>query len=290
MTTLAPVLDKLIKVPTRQAKEVSNRRLPLSEEDYYRQIKNGLYVTVGGERLAIPSDKLSVPGTFKGIKLWERQGAQTTRRGVRLANRNTQWQGKVFTWANEHIHPQSSYNINKAIHGFDIHYAASADLYANHWHKGWTNPYMPESPAAPIDEENESGWGFLEALGWLSGGVLTTVFISFEVASLTVTPTEYEDFDFHEVGTTSAAQAVGDTALTTPSGIARETGTPTDLDPIYQNVATITADATETWEEHGLFNNVTGATLMDRTLTLGQSVNSSDQVQYTYQLTKNSGG
>ncbi|KKL24278.1 hypothetical protein LCGC14_2416890, partial [marine sediment metagenome] len=49
----------------------------------------------------------------------------------------------------------------------------------------------------------------------------------------------------------------------------------------------ITADATETWEEEGLFNNTAGAALMDRSLTGGQAVNSSDQVEYTYELTKN---
>jgi hypothetical protein len=56
--------------------------------------------------------------------------------------------------------------------------------------------------------------------------------------------------------------------------------------PTMTTVATITADATETWEEHGVFSTGTD-TLLDRSLTSGQSVTSSDTVEYTYVLTVN---
>lgn len=131
-------------------------------------------------------------------------------------------------------------------------------------------------------------YGFVEELGWLSGAKVTDAFVSEIIDELvSATGSEFADFDFHEVGTDSTAEANSQTALIVSSGIARATGTPTDSDPIYQSVATITADATETWEEHGLFNNSTGAALMDRSLTGGQSVASGNQVSYTYQLTVN---
>lgn len=129
--------------------------------------------------------------------------------------------------------------------------------------------------------------GFVENLGWLSGAKVTDAFVSEEIDELvSATSSEYADFDFHEVGTSTTAENNAHTALQTSSGIARATGTPTDATPIYRNVATITADATESWEEHGIFNNSTSVAMMDRNLTGGQSVVSSDQVQYTYELTK----
>lgn len=145
----------------------------------------------------------------------------------------------------------------------------------------------PASKAALLETMRRQR-GFIENLGWLSGAKVTSAFVSEEIDELvSATASEYADFDYHEVGTSSTAESNAHTALQTTSGIARATGTPTDADPIYQSVATITADATETWEEHGIFNNSSGAAMMDRNLTGGQAVVPSDQVQYTYQLTKN---
>lgn len=130
--------------------------------------------------------------------------------------------------------------------------------------------------------------GFIENLGWLSGAKVTDAFVSKEIAELVSgVGTEYADFDQHEVGTSSTAENNNDTALGTTTSIARAAGTPTNADPIYRSVATITADTTETWQEEGVFCNTTGATMMDRNLTGGQAVVSTDQVQYTYELTKN---
>lgn len=130
--------------------------------------------------------------------------------------------------------------------------------------------------------------GFVENLGWLSGAKVTSAFVSEEIDELvSTTGTEYADFDFHEVGTSSTAESNAHTALQTTTSIARATGTPTDADPIYRSVATITADTSETWQEHGIFNNSTATAMMDRNLTGGQAVVSTDQVQYTYELTKN---
>jgi hypothetical protein len=134
----------------------------------------------------------------------------------------------------------------------------------------------------------ESAVGFVEDLGWLANALVTDAFVSEIVDELvSTTGTEFADFDFHEVGTSATAENNNQTALVATSGIARATGAPTDADPDYVNVATITADATETWEEHGIFNNSTSVAMMDRNLTGGQAVNSSDQVEYSYTLTVN---
>lgn len=112
--------------------------------------------------------------------------------------------------------------------------------------------------------------GFTENLGLLSAGLVTTAIVSEEIDELvSAASSEYADFDFAEIGTNPAAENNTHTALQTSSGIARVAGTPTDSDPIFPSVATITADATESWEEHGIFNNLTGAAMMDRSLTGG---------------------
>lgn len=137
-------------------------------------------------------------------------------------------------------------------------------------------------------EISQSQVGFIEDQGWLSGALVTDAFVSEIVDELvSATSSEFADFDYHEVGTSSTAESNDHTALQATSGIARATGSPTDSDPDYVNVATITADASETWEEHGIFNNVTSVAMMDRNLTGGQAVTSSDQVEYTYTLTVN---
>jgi hypothetical protein len=100
---------------------------------------------------------------------------------------------------------------------------------------------------------------------------------------------EFNDFNEHEVGTSSQAESNNDTALIGTSSIALVAGSQVDDGgdpPTYTTVATIQADATETWEEHGVFSSGTDS-LLDRSLTGGQSVASSDQVQYTYTLTVN---
>jgi len=136
--------------------------------------------------------------------------------------------------------------------------------------------------------------GFIEDCGWLSGAKVTKAFVNVEVGALTDAAgtgeaAEFNDFNEHEVGTDATAEANTQTALIATSGIALQAGTQVDNGgdpPTYTSVATITADVTETWQEHGVFST-TVDTLLDRSLTGGQSVNLSDQVQYTYTVTVN---
>lgn len=247
-------------------------------------------------------------------------GKPVTHRAGAVCNSGaTDYQRLILADLKANVDPSIPERLYHSILGHDLHVSMWGDLFASHQHMGWADPFTGEV-SSPLDPTFETffkthwvdhlcdlpvcprTWGtwpavwqqllglrgWVEPLGWLSGGKVTDAFVSEEIDELvSATSSEYADFDFHEVGTDNTAEDNNDTALGTSSGIARATGSPTDSDPVYQNVGTITADATETWEEHGLFNNSTSVALMDRSLTGGQSVNSSDQVQYTYQLTKN---
>lgn len=314
-----PLLDT--KIPGRHP-HVPTRRLAFGSEDQDLQIKKDLYVVDRGQRYPVPVDK---PGrkaglfgarsmVYKGRDMWVCDAKHGThRKGVKFTPTYFGFQRRALD-ALKKIDSRIPYYYYLAVLGHDIHVSARANLYGVHWHSGWADPITQEL-RGPLDETFDTLYkthavahecdllfcpgkihvgvlqnlgGFVENLGLLSAGKVTDAFISETIDELvSTTGTEYADFDFHEVGTSNQAEDNNDTALITTSGIARVTGTPTDVDPIYRNVGTITADATETWEEHGLFNNVTGAALMDRSLTSGQSVNSSDQVQYTYELTEN---
>jgi hypothetical protein len=274
-----------------------------------------------GQRYAIPVDRIHEPTTFLNRDLW-RQDAQcrVMRPGARMSAPAWNWVPKAWGVADRITAGRATQLRNMVAFGHDVHVTNWGNLYGRHFHVGWANPFRPDAFDAPLDASFEtlflthwvdhacdlpvcpSSWGtfdkvlrdlssvigFTEDLGWLCGAKVTTAFVSEEIDELvSTTGTEYADFDFHEVGTSSAAEANTQTALTTTTSIARATGTPTDADPIYRSVGTITADTTETWAEHGIFNNSTGPAMMDRSLTGGQSVNNLDQVQYTYELTKN---
>lgn len=296
---------------------VPDRALAFSERDAAVQVQRGIYTVERGERIALPIDHVKRPHDFKGRRLWERdREGRVFRPGVRMQPHGFTVQRRVLEFARDHVHESIPYWYYLATLGHDLHVSTWGNLYARHWHNGWANPFTGEVapaldptfatlfathyvehacdlPACPKDlgitlDMLQGLRGFTETLGWLSGGKVTDAFVSEEIDELvSTTGTEYADFDFHEVGTSNTAENNNDTALVATSGIARATGTPTDADPIYRNVATITADASETWQEHGLFNNSTSVALMDRSLTGGQAVVSSDQVEYTYELTKN---
>ena len=291
--------------------ERAHSRLPLTESLGEAQVARGLYTSQRGVAVPIPVDDLRAPEVFQNRKLWVRDANGIHRPGANFmpmyAGVNSR-QKRILGWLRDHVSERIPHLYYQAVLGHDLHVSTWARLYGQHWHRGWANPFEPEVNHAPLDpmfthdceddvcpiRDNPiplammDHWGFVEDLGLLSQGKVTDAFVSEEIDELvSATASEYADFDSHEVGTDNTAENNNDTALGVTSGIARVAGTPTDSDPIYQSVGTVTADATETWEEHGLFNNTTGAALMDRSLTGGQAVNSSDQVQYTYQLTKN---
>lgn len=292
-------------MPTTLAKRHPTRpfsRLPLSDSARDLQVQRGLYTVQRGERLAIPVDRLDTPTVYLNRDLWQRDAqGRVFRPGSRMEEPRIKWVETARRWLAQH-HPNLLYQLNLWTLGHDLHYSARANLYAKHWHIGWANPFDPERFDPPLSLESahfggympwmEGAQGFTEDCGWLSGALITEAFMAIEIGALadaagTVDAAEYNDFNEHEVGTSSAAENNDDTALTTSSGIALQAGTQVDNGEVsaevfqYETVATITADATESWEEHGVFST-TADTMMDRNLTGGQSVNSSDQVQYTY--------
>lgn len=289
---------------TRQA-NVPFRSLALTEEKAEEQHQKGLYTIQQGVWIPIPVDNIKRPQVFLNKELWRQdEQGRVFRPGVKFEAPNFAFQGKALAWLRDHVNENIPHLYYMATLGHDLHVSTYADLFAKHFHAGWANPFNPDKIDSPLDpnythdcdkpncplKNAKPGqvFGFIESLGWLSGGKVTTAFVAKECDELEGTGGgEYADFDFHEVGTDATAEANSQTALIATSGIARATGTPSSTATTYVSVGTVTADATETWEEHGLFCNTTGATLMDRSLTGGQSVNNLDQVQYTYTLTKN---
>jgi len=201
------------------------------------------------------------------------------------------WRRNTLAWLRDHVSagiPRAYYNL---VLGHDLHVSTWAELYVRHFHYGQSDPFTGQ-----IELHEVSGRGLLpgwwENIGLVSKAKVTDAFVTFEIGQLVTETSEYGDYKFHRVGTSNQAENNNDTALITDSGIAGTTGTQVDADPIYRSVATVTADATETWQEHGLFSqagtSTPAGTLMDRNLISPTvSVVSSDTVEFTYELTKN---
>lgn len=277
--------------------QVPFRRIPLTEQMAEAQRQRGLYTIERGVWYPIPVDHIKRPTVFLNREMWRQdEQGRVFRPGAKMQAPGFAFQRKALEWLRDHVNENIPYWYYLATLGHDLHISTWGNLYARHFHANWANPFDPDRMDAPPDPSFETcPWlkdaalrGFIEDCGWLSGGKVTTAFRDKECDELEGTGGgEYADFDFHEVGTSNQAESNADTALILTTGIARASGTPTSPGGTFVNVGTITADSTETWQEHGLFCNAAGATLMDRSLTGGQAVNNLDQVQYTYTLTKN---
>lgn len=182
-------------------------------------------------------------------------------------------QQRILGFLRDHVHPGIPRAWYQLVTGHDQHVVMYATLEAIHYHATERDPIT-----------GQMGWH--EDLGVVSRGKVTTAFRDFLSNQLRTESSEVGDFKFHEVGTSATAEANSQTTLVATSGIARVTGTQAGTAPDYVSVATVTADATETWQEHGIFSQVTGGTMMDRSLISPTvSVVASDTVQFTYTLT-----
>lgn len=115
--------------------------------------------------------------------------------------------------------------------------------------------------------------------------VVTTAFVNFLVDQLQTETTEIGDFKYHDSGVGGTAENITDTDIETTDGEARATGSQTEADPDdYQSVGTISYTTTKAIVEHGLFSQVTGGTLMDRTVFTTINVGSGDSIQFTYTI------
>jgi hypothetical protein len=101
----------------------------------------------------------------------------------------------------------------------------------------------------------------------------------------------FQDYKYHDCGTGVTAEANTQTALVTPYGGARATGTQvaggTATAPTYTSVATISFTGTLAITEHAIFNASTVGTMMDRSVFAAVNVINGDSIQFTYVLTIN---
>jgi hypothetical protein len=138
-----------------------------------------------------------------------------------------------------------------------------------------------------VDELSRGWW---EDVGRVSQGKVTTAFRDFLALMLVTDATTIGDFKFQRPGTGTTAEANTQTALVTDAGL-EATGNQTNpTASTYQSVATVTADSTETWEEHSIRNatGAAGGTMLDRSLISPTvSVVNLDTVEFTYVLTLN---
>jgi hypothetical protein len=124
-------------------------------------------------------------------------------------------------------------------------------------------------------------------------GLVTTAGVNYmasDFASGGVTPT-ISGMKFHDSGTGVTAAAIGDTALQTPTGNARVTGTPSNPSAnVYRTVATLPYTGGAAITEWGVFSASTSGTLWDHRVFSAINVANGDSIQFTYSLTIAAGG
>jgi hypothetical protein len=127
--------------------------------------------------------------------------------------------------------------------------------------------------------------------GVLSRRVVTTAFVNYVTDQLQTETSTFGDFKFHDSGVGTTAENVTDTAMETTDGETRVTGSQTESAAnAYRSVGTISYTTTKAITEHGLFNDVSAGTLMDRSVFSAINVVNGDSIQFTYTLTLTAGG
>jgi hypothetical protein len=127
--------------------------------------------------------------------------------------------------------------------------------------------------------------------GLLSCRVVTNAFVAFMVDQLQTETSVFGDFKYHDSGVGTTAENASDTAIETTDGESRATGTQTESAAnAYRSVATISYTSTKAITEHGLFNDSSAGTLMDRSVFSAINVENGDAIAFTYTLTINAGG
>ena len=120
---------------------------------------------------------------------------------------------------------------------------------------------------------------------------VTTAFVNYLVDALQAGGGAINQFKYHDSGTGVVAESITDTTLGTPTGEARDTGTQAEnAANIYESVATHTYAGTFAITEHGLFNQSSGGTLMDRTVFAAVNVVATDKIEFTFRITFTAGG
>jgi hypothetical protein len=126
--------------------------------------------------------------------------------------------------------------------------------------------------------------------GCLGYRVVTTAFVDFLVDQLQTETSVFGDFKYHDSGVGVTAENIANTAMETTDGEARVAGTQTESAAnAYRSVGTIAYTTAKAITEHGLFNDVSAGTLMDRTVFAAINVVNGDSIQFTYTLTCTAG-
>jgi hypothetical protein len=144
------------------------------------------------------------------------------------------------------------------------------------------DPRMPDGTERRID------------LGCLGRRVVTTAGVNYlrDDFAAGAGSADISNFKYHDSGIGTNAEAIGDTALQTPTGDARVAGTQDNsVAKTYKSVATISYAVTKAVTEHGLFSASSAGTLWDRTVfSVINVTGGSDSIQFTYTLTISDGG
>lgn len=129
-------------------------------------------------------------------------------------------------------------------------------------------------------------------LGCIGRRVVTTAGVNYLRDDFAGGASDINLFKFHDSGIGTTAEAVGDTALVTPTGDARVAGTQDGtVAKTYKTVATIAYAADKAVTEHGIFSAAAAGTLWDRTKFAAINVvGGADSIQFTYTLTISDGG
>lgn len=102
---------------------------------------------------------------------------------------------------------------------------------------------------------------------------------------------ELENMNWHDAGTGTNAEAQADSALQTPWGGARVSGTQSEpAANQYRTTATITFNNTFAITEHGLFSANAAGVLLDRSKFAAVNVVNLESIVFQYTLTVNAGG
>lgn len=127
-------------------------------------------------------------------------------------------------------------------------------------------------------------------LGVVGKKVVTTAFCELMVDTLVSSEALFSTYKFHQLGTGSTAEAIGNTALVTPVETVTEGTQVEDSSVIYKSIATLAITDTRILREHGIFNTVTPAGLLDRTMFDIVTLYNGDSYEATYKLTCTAGG
>jgi len=128
--------------------------------------------------------------------------------------------------------------------------------------------------------------------GLLSAGLVTAVGANYMAADwLAASTAHIQDFKYHDSGTGTTAASAANTALVTPTGLARVAGTQTNPTANQvRSVATITYNSSFGVAEWGLFSAATSGTLWDRKVFGVKNVLATGTIEFAYLMTVNSGG